>query len=222
MSYDDDYFEYAREAAMEEFIAEQLKELAEGPAFAYLARFGDAVQERVDACRTEAEALLAAGFSGASLVRATAGIEIVVRYFLARPLVQGAFLSDEWANLLSARIFNGRTAEDRELLPAILRNWSVDITRVVLPDGPQVWQTIVSTVWPSRNAYVHKGASRSAEDAKLAFACLASLLQEVVDPIALRLGFTRSETGRWSIVLSRFDRRLNPPTTYETASPFDP
>ena len=48
MSAYDDYSDYEREAAMEEFIQEQFRELAEGAVFSYLARFGDSVQERLD------------------------------------------------------------------------------------------------------------------------------------------------------------------------------
>jgi hypothetical protein len=70
-------------------------------------------------------------------------------------LLQGAFLSDERAKLLSQKVLNGRTAEDRELLPAILRNWKIDITSITLSDGRQLWETIVTRVWQRLNNYVH-------------------------------------------------------------------
>jgi len=220
MHYHPDQHEWEQEAALEQFIEEQLRQLSEEPVFAYLAKFGDAIQRRVDTCRSEARALVVAGFYGAALVRAAAGIEITVRFFLARPLVQGAFLSDQWSQVLTSRILNGRAAEDRQLLPAILRNWGLDITSLTLTDGSQVWECIVTRIWPSRNDYVHAGATVTLDDAQAASDCLDQLLAAVVAPIARRLGFTREETDAWSVVLSRFDRHLNPPRRFETASPF--
>lgn len=221
----DDYFDIEREAALERFIQDELRQLAEGPVFSYLSRFGDAIEERVSACVTEARKLAAAGFPGASVVRAAAGLEIVIRFFLARPLVQGAFFSDDWAQLLSQKMLNGRTAEDRELLPAILRNWGVDITQVKLADGPQIWEVIVGSVWPLRNKYVHSGANCELKDALTAIECVEVLLRDVVDRFGVRLGFTRAETGCWSVI-SRSNLNppempnLNPPIRIERESPF--
>ena len=110
--------------------------------------------------------------------------------------------------------------KDRELLPAILRNWNLDITQVTLADGTKIWDRILTRVWPRRNAYVHAGDVMTESDARLAAECLEALLTQVVSPIAARLGFTREETGRWSVILSRHDRNMNPPTRHETASPF--
>ena len=205
---------------MEAFVEEQLRQLSEGPVIYYLARYGDAIEERVQGCRKEAGELAAAGFHGAALVRLASAIEITIRFFLARPLVQGAFLSDEWATLLSTKMLNGRTAEDRELLPAILRNWNLDITKVTLTDGSQMWERILTRVWPRRNGYVHAGETVSEADTRFARECLDAMLDRVVSPIAMRLGFTREETGKWSVILSRIDRSINPPTKHETASPF--
>lgn len=55
----------------------------------------------------------------------------------------------------------------------------------------------------------------------LAAECLNALLKHVVDPIAVRLGFTREQTGCWSVVASSFQPELSPPHRYETANPFD-
>ena len=158
MSAHDDIFRYEEEEAMDQFLAEQLRQLAEAPVFTYLARNGDAIEERVQQCIAEAAALSNVGFHGAALVRSAAGLEIAIRFYLARPLVQGAFLSEEWAALLSTKILNGRTAEDRDLLPAILRNWGINITTVTLVDGRQMWERVLGHVWLRRNDYVHKGA----------------------------------------------------------------
>jgi hypothetical protein len=215
--------EHEQEAAMEAFREEELRRMAEGPVFDYLAVHGDAIEARVKRCRAEAEALTQAGYHGAALTRVASGIEVTIRFFLARPLVQGAFLSEDWAELLSQKVLGGRTAEDRELLPAILRNWKIDITSVKLADGSQAWQQIVTRVWPRRNDYVHKADVASAEDAALGIECLRVLLSRVVDPLATKLGFTREGTGSWSVVAAKNHPdfpNLNPPHRYPRHDPF--
>jgi hypothetical protein len=208
---------------MAAFLEEELRRIAEEPVFGYLAVHGDAIEARVKRCLAEAQALSETGYHGAALTRAAAGIEVTIRFFLARPLVQGAFLSGDWADLLSQKVLNGRTAEDRELLPAILRNWKIDITAVKLADGRQAWEQIVKRVWPRRNDYVHKADDASGEDALLAIECLVALLSRVVDPLAAKLGFTREETGCWSVVAANNPPEypnLNPPRKHPRRDPF--
>jgi hypothetical protein len=213
--------ELLEEAAQMEWFDEQLRAQTREPVFAYLARYGDAIQERVDASAQEASDLRANGFPGAAVVRAAAAIEIAIRFFLVKPLVLGAFLSDEWAALLTSRVFGARGAADRELLPAILRNWGIDVTTILLADGRQMWETVVRGVWSWRNSYVHAASSPTDSQAATAGECLERILKDIVEPVSRTLGFTREETGRWCVVHSQFDRELNPPTRYITASPFD-
>jgi hypothetical protein len=223
MPWDDHYSDYERETAMEEFLNEELRRIAEEPVFYYLASYGDAIEARVRRCLDQARNLIEAGFFGAALVRAAAGIEITIRFFLARPLVQGAFLSDDWSQLISQKILNSRTAEDRELLPAILRNWKVDITAVKLPDGSQVWEQIVGNIRRRRNEYVHKADDTSRDEAILAIDCLEALLSQIVDPLARKLGFTRDQTGSWSVVAVHNPPEfpnLNPPRKFTPRDPF--
>ena len=217
-AYDDD-LRYREEEALERFLQEQLREMAEAPVFAYLARFGDAIEERVQLCAIEAAQLRDANFFGAALVRSATGIEIAIRFFLVQPLVKGAFLWDEWASLLSGKVLKGATAKDREMLPAILRNWGIDITQIRLADGTKMWERIRNEVWPRRNEYVHTGAIVTKAEAGLAADCLDTLLRQTVSPIAIRLGFTREQTRCWSIVVALRHPELNPPRRYETAAP---
>lgn len=223
MPWDDHYSDYERESAMEQFLNDELRRISEEPVFYYLAYYGDAIEARVRGCLGQARNLIEAGFFGAALVRAAAGIEVTIRFFLARPLVQGAFLSDDWSQLISQKILKGRTAEDRELLPAILRNWKIDITSIKLPDGSQVWEQIVGNVWRRRNDYVHKADDASRGEAILAIDCLEALLSQVVDPLARKLGFTRDQTGSWSVVAVENPPEfpnLNPPRKFTPEDPF--
>lgn len=218
-----DPHEYEMEEAMMEFLDEELRRISEEPVFAYLAENGDAIEKRVRDCMVEASQLLDAGFAGAALARTTAATELTIKFFLVRPLLQGAFLSDDWAQVISRRVLKRRTGEDRELLPAILRNWQIDITNLKLPDGSQVWETITAKVWPLRNEYVHKGASCGADDAKVAIECQEALLRDIVNPLANRLGFTREKTGKWSVVAANDPpgfEGLNRPRRYTERDPF--
>lgn len=208
---------------MEEFLEGELRRISEDPVFFYLAVFGDAVEDRVNRCKEQAQTLIDNGYPGAALTHAVTGIEITIRFFLTRPLIQGAFLSDEWAELLSRKILGGRTAKDRELLPAILRNWKMDITKVKLTDGSQAWEQIISRVLPRRDNYVHKADIASEEDARLGVECLTALLTNVVAPLATKLGFTRDQTKCWSEINANNPPDhpiLNPPRTFTRQDPF--
>jgi hypothetical protein len=220
----DDPSDFEREDAMAAFLEEELRRIAEEPVFSFLAANGDAIEARVKRCLEQADSLVKAGYYGAALVRAAAGIEVTVRFFLARPLVQGAFLSDDWSELLAEKLFTGRTAEDRKLLPAILLNWKIDIATVRLASGSPVWEAIIKIVWRARNNYVHKADDVSEQDAAISIECLNTLLSKVVDPLAERLGFTRERTGCWSIVAVKNPAQfpnLNPPQKYARYDPFD-
>lgn len=209
------------EEALERFLQEHQRELAEAPVFAYLAKFGDAIEERVQLCVNESTQLINAGFFGAALARSAAGIEISIRFFLIRPLIRSSFSSDEWAALLSKKILKGHTGKDKEmhLLLGILRNWGIDVTIVKLADGSKMWGQILNKVWPRRNDYVHAAAKIVETEARLAAECLNVLLEQVVAPLGRRLGFTREATDRWSVVNMPKNPELNPPRRFETAIP---
>ena len=92
--------------------------------------------------------------------------------------------------------------------------------------GARLWQTIVSTVWPRRNAIVHSGAAATEGDAVQAIECANALLDDVVKVVATNLGFTLETTGAWS----RIRGESGSPETgdwrswsqsYDPKSPFD-
>lgn len=220
-----------------DLIDDHIRHLQEAPAFDYLARNGDAIEARVRSCIDEARALLGAGYASAALVSAGTAIELTVRFFLVRPLLHGAFLSDEWAAILGARILTPGPrgpAADRELLPAILRNWGIDITGIRTKQGRQAWEetTKPGGVVDTRNNYVHRGQPAPAAACEVALECATLLLAEVVDPLATRLGFTRQETHSWRTVNpippascvtteeQEMYRTINPPRLFDTESPF--
>lgn len=182
---------------MDAFAEETLKEASQRGIQSYLGVFGDAIEERVLKTVAEAAVLLSNGHPSASLVYSATAVEIIIRFLLVRPLVQGAFLSDEWAEIVAERIGKGRTEEDRRLLPALLRKFNIEIKSVVLPSGTSMWDTILTKVLPARNRIVHVGESASKEIAETAIQCAKTLLDDVVHKVATSLGFTLDRTGKW-------------------------
>lgn len=115
---------------------------------------------------------------------------------ILRPLMQGAFLSEEWAEILTKRIATGRSAEDRELLPAILSQWGIDITTLKTKSNQPLWQNIKSLI-QKRNDFVHAGEEIIEQEARKGLEAADILVAEVIVPIAEKFGFSLSETGKW-------------------------
>ena len=126
-------------------------------------------------------------------------MELIIRFLLIRPLVSGAFLSDEWAAILSEKIGSGRTDEDRRILPELLAQWKIDLEEITLPDGTRLWASLKGSggLIEKRNQVVHQGAEITESDARLAVECVGTMMNEIVYRIAAELGFTLEKTGRW-------------------------
>jgi hypothetical protein len=158
MSYTDD--DAARDAYYEELrkgFAEDLKNQSQEAVKGYLARHGDAVDQRVLGSISEGRALHSAGHPGPAICTAAIAIELMIRFMLVRPLIQGAFLSDQWAEILTNRVATGRTADDRELVPAVLRQWGLDITQIRTSSSKSpVWEFTIGQLFPTRHLYVHR------------------------------------------------------------------
>jgi hypothetical protein len=184
--------------AMDAFAEETLREASLSPVRSYLGTYGDAIEQRVKQNVDSANALLQSGFPSPALVQAATAIEITIRFLLVRPLVQGAFLSDEWAEILAARIGTGRTAQDRELLPKLLRVWKIDVGAVTLSDGKPLWSTITDNVLKQRDRVVHQGETVSADIVNTTLECSKLLIDNIVRKIAAELGFTLERTGKWA------------------------
>ncbi len=50
---------------------------------------------------------------------------------------------------------------------------------------------------------LHGADDATSSDATLGIDCLKALLSDVVDPLALKLGFTRQQTGCWSTIIAK-------------------
>jgi hypothetical protein len=113
-------------------------------------------------------------------------------------LVQGAFLSDEWAGILTDRILTGRTAEDRKLVPVLLRQWGLDVTKVRSRTSKvPVWECTVTQLFPSRNNYVHRYDPVPEHTAIIGVECAEAFRHEIVGAVAKQIGFSLDVTGKW-------------------------
>ena len=177
---------------------EDLKSQAKGAVKSYLGRYGDAVDQRVLASLAESKALLKGGHFGPALCTAAIAVELMIRFMLVRPLVQGAFLSDEWADILTARIATGETARDRQLVPAVLRQWGLYVTKVRgAATKVPVWEFTVAKLFPCRHNYVHRYEPIAEDIAAAGVECAEAFRYEIVAAVAKQIGFTLDATRKW-------------------------
>ncbi|WP_316181353.1 MULTISPECIES: hypothetical protein [unclassified Bradyrhizobium] len=211
----DDVSYYEDEANQAEFIEETLKNISEDGVRNYLGAYGDAVDDRIQSCMKEARMLVSAAFYPSAIVMAVTAIELTVRFLLLRPLMQAAFLSEDWANLFTQRIASGQGSSDRQILPSILAFHGVNLQDIKLSDGRRLWNEITETVYPARNLIVHRGEPASQDDAILAIQCAEQLRKAVVEPYAKKLGFTLETTKCWQRTKTMFSGAV-----YNPRSPF--
>jgi hypothetical protein len=195
--YEPTEFDFDAADAYEDSIRDSLAAIPVDAAKRYLMRFGDAIDERVQDCLRQADQLRA-GFPGARLTLSITSVEIMIRFLLLHPLTQGAFLSEQWAEVLLERIIRtGRTSGDRALLPAVLRNWQVEIGDFRLSAGKSLWAFLTETAWPARDRSVHALDPIAAALADEGFEAARTFREQVIGRIATTLGFTLERTGHW-------------------------
>jgi hypothetical protein len=217
---DDGWEEYAQEQYEQALIENAIKNISAETVKAYLGKYGDAIEERVIFCIKESKKLFTNRHFGASLTLSATAIELIIGFFLLRPLVQGAFLSDEWANILAKRIIGSRYSEYKKLLPAILENWSIEIIKEKISNQKNLWETIHNNVWPRRHKFAHQATTINKQEALIALEC-ANALMGIVDRISNNLGFTRKTTGKWSHIENVNDKGLFESSQgFSTGTPF--
>jgi len=209
--YEEEYFE---EIGRQELIAQTLKQISVEGVRTYLGENGDAVDARVSDALAQAKYAIQQGYPRYAVVGAVTAVELIIRYLLVRPLVHGAFLSDDWAQLLSRHIANGKTSQERDILPRMLEIYEINIKDLKLSDGSKLWKTLVETVIRKRNSIVHEGETATASEAKIAIECATILRERVVLPIAAKMGFALETTGCWHKIADK--ERDN----YEPTTPF--
>jgi len=213
----DNYYEeeYWEEIGRQEEIAAAIKNLSEEPIREFLGTYGDAIDARLDDTLAIARYASQGGFPRYAVVGAVTAIELIMRYMLVRPLLQGAFLSDSWAKILAKHITQRRTAQERDLLPSVLGMYDIKIDDLKLSDGSALWKTFVTKIVPKRNAIMHDGDNATPDEAKLALECANTLRKDVVAQIAKKMDFDLANNGAWH-------KHINAEGCYHNpASPFE-
>ena len=78
-----------------ELIDKAIADLSTDNIRLYLAANGDAIETRVTQTLAEAEQLLTSGYPGSALTSAVTSIEIILRFFVFRRILHGAFLPEQ-------------------------------------------------------------------------------------------------------------------------------
>lgn len=140
-----------------EYLATLMDEQSRDSVRMYLAVYGDAIEARVRECLANARDLAANGQFGLSLIRSATASELIIGYLVVRPLVQGAFMLEQWAGILTDRIIHASRRNDRELLPPLVRQWGIDLDGLLLPAGSPLWQRLVEKegLWANRGVPPH-------------------------------------------------------------------
>jgi hypothetical protein len=115
--------------------------------------------------------------------------------------------------------------EDRRLIPAVLRQWGLDVTAVKMRSSKPVWEFVVDQLFPIRNKFVHQYEAVAPEFAKDAIECAEVFRCEVVGAVARVLGFTLDVTSKWCEIRHPEQRTALSVTSawvehFEPASPF--
>ena len=219
MGYDEsDLYDDLQSDYEAKLIEEGISELSKDAVRSYLGQNGDAVVERVNEALADARNLYAGNKFGLAVVRASSAAELIVHYLVVQPLMQGAFLSDEWSGVLTRRITRGGRAADREVLPSIVTQWGIDLNALRTSDGEPIWEALVSKVWPERDRYVHRCDPVHGPSAALAIAAAQGLLDELVRPISHEFGLSWPDST-WAELVQGLGGAMYS-TTYSRSSPF--
>src|SRR5579871_4136188 len=150
----DEYFE---QLGRQEDVAKALKDISEEGVREYLCTYGDAIAKRFDLVISQAKYASQSGYPHFAVLGAVTAVELATKYMLFRPLLQGAFLSDAWAQILTTRFTKARSNREREILPQILEMHGIKLKELKLPDGSLFWDTLTKVVILKRNSIAHEG-----------------------------------------------------------------
>ena len=184
----------------------------------YLGVHGDAIDKKLDRLQKTANEFIKQGVYDFALVVTGTALEIIIKYFCVKPLVEGAFLSELWASELAKRLIDIRIAENRGLFVKILKNWGIDVDKIEVTPGKKLWGTITGPVLTNRNKVIHRGDPMKREEAEVGFNCLIAMRKEVVGGIAKHFDFTLDKTGCWHKVIRTTPHRIE--QSYGMKDPF--
>jgi hypothetical protein len=112
-------------------------------------------------------------------------------------LIAGLVFNSALASRLIDNPFRRRQYLDRDLLPIACQAWEIDLAAVETPDGLHAWPTLLGA-WKIRDDFVHKGDQVDISHAQAALNCSQALMNDLVMPLARRLGLLWPK-GAWSL-----------------------
>lgn len=204
----------------EELIDEAIKELPIENIRSYLGTYGDAIEKRVNKCVNEVNELVKSKHYGLALVVTVTAIEIIFKFFIFRPLIEGTLLTNKLATLLLRRILPSQTARCCELLPSITEHWNIPLTDLKLSNDNKLWDTLKKEVFPKRNDVVHKADKVAGKYPLMALECIDILMKDVVTPMAKRYGLGGTKSGAWHKYSYKTKTGGTQYGSYEPSDPF--
>lgn len=201
-----------------ELIATAIKEFPDENIRSYLGKNGDAIEERVKKCLSEADELLKNNHPGLALAVTVTAIEIIFKYFILRPLFEGTLLTDKLAGILLPRLMPGQAGRCCELLPAVAGSWGIPLTDIKLSNDNNLWDTLKKEVFPKRNAVVHMAEEVTEKSTLLAIDCANVLMKDVVAQMAKKFGLSWHESGVWH----QYNYNTEQGAMYGSYEPSDP
>lgn len=113
-----------------------------------------------------------------ALILSCVSLEIFVRQIIIKPLAQGAFYYEEWADLLANKIGSGNAGNDREIFCKVLKTIKYDINSIIInsktfSDG---WKHVADL----RNKVMHDYIEITKVDAEMAIMCVEILFEKVL------------------------------------------
>lgn len=195
------YQEYLSEIGLEEYEEElkkrTIEELPLDKIRFYLGTYGDAIEKRVNKCINDAKELMKMPYYGSALVRAVTAIEVIIRYYILKPLLEGTFLSDQLSRILIKKMLPNRSYSDRNLLIVLTKHWDIPLANLKLSNDRELWNTFLTEIIPKRNNIIHKADEIEEQDATNTIECVELFMKEVIAPLAKKFGFGWPESGQW-------------------------
>lgn len=226
MTWDDVAYDmYMSDVAQEEFeteiAAKVIEDLPLDKIRDYLGKYGDAIESRVNKCVLEAKKLKEIKYYGLSLVRAVTAMEVIIRYFVLRPLLEGAFLADKLAGIIIQRILPKRTYADRGLLIDLTKHWEIPLEDLKLSDDSKLWTTFNKEIVLRRNRVVHKADDIEEKYALLAIECVDIFMLQVIEPMTKKFGMDWPDTRVWHEFNYANETGATTYFKYEPLNPFE-
>jgi len=126
-------------------------------------------------------------------------------------------MSEYWSAALMDRLLPNSPGSDRRLLPAVLKEWGIELNE--LSNGESLWEVFTQRLYRARNAALHRGADVDEETARLGLEAARLFLDDLGGRIAERFRLTWPKTPWHEIGLEK-DGKLVVESRTDAKDPF--